>query len=1281
MTKRSAGHLPRLCAGLAAILPLAPVAQAADGLPSQTWPAGTELAQLPHGGRITTFHRGLLYLGGTDNQATWVYDITDPTSPQLACSGPTHGNSHVWYKLGDLFFRQDLASWSSPPKLFDLSDPCAAVVDNARWTTPIHDFPLASPIAGDDWMATYPWAFANSVLDARVGWWPPIADRNLQQESGVGVSNRFRIGNLLFYTPGDGGSGVAVWDIGDPANPRQLDVLAGNYQQYTTTWHVWRHYLVMMIGNDGNGPDADANALVIDFSDPGNLEIAWTVPRADLPGRYVHFQDHYAFSGHFAEGRGGGDGVKYDMLTRQVVRRFAPPNTGTDFQWIPLGHLLLVSGSEVGGSGSTLYTHQDGLDTTPPSVGYHQPADGAVNQPLTTAVGLVIHEQLDATTVNEQTIQLRPLGGEPVPAIVMHTSYDVVNVVPVSPLQDDTTYELRLVDGGVRDVAGNAVEAFSFHFSTGESLALAPTIEATSTAPVSPLSAGDPVTLSVTATHATQYRFDAGDGSGMSAWSSTPSRLHVYTTPGVFTWQVQARGAAGDIVSAASRIVVDPVAAAGTANASTSILVDDSGRRVWAVNPDHGSVAVFDADAMTRLAIHQACANPRSLARDGSGRAWIACRGDDRLLALDADGAVVDTIDTGRGSAPSAIVMAADGSAAVAALAGSGELVRFDTATGAISARTSIGFDADALAWVGDDVFAARLHSSDARGEILRVDAATLASPLTIALPLDTTTADSGTSARGLPNYVAALAVAPDRQRIWYAAKKDNIGRGLSHDARELTFETTVRVLVGGVDAAAGNEIAAARSDIDNRSLALSLASTPGGAGLFVALAGNDELLLLDPWNGNELARADTGATPRGIAADAQTGRVWVRNDLDRDVSVFAADTLLRDGSGELSPLATIASTDGEVLPAQVLAGKRLFHAADDTRIGADGYIACASCHLDGGGDARVWDFFQRGEGLRRTTRLTGRGGDAHGPIHWSGNFDEVQDFEHDIRAEFGGTGLLDDAHFFAGTRSEPLGDVKAGLSTELDALAAYLGSLDSVGRSPYREADGSLGTDAQAGKALFASLGCAGCHGGEAFTDSPQRRWHDVGTITADSGQRLASPLPGIDTPTLRGLWQEPRFLHDGSAADLAAVFTHAGAAKHAALDGLSTTQRASLAAWLLAIDDDEPAAAPVFTLALAGPAAAGSVERSQSITLAVTTDIAAIDRVDYLLDGEVVATANAAPWQAGWTTPTGGMHALQIRVTHAGGTVTTTWPQALVVQGDFIFHGGFEALDQRRH
>ena len=155
------------------------------------------------------------------------------------------------------------------------------------------------------------------------------------------------------------------------------------------------------------------------------------------------------------------------------------------------------------------------------------------------------------------------------------------------------------------------------------------------------------------------------------------------------------------------------------------------------------------------------------------------------------------------------------------------------------------------------------------------------------------------------------------------------------------------------------------------------------------------------------------------------------------------------------------------------------------------------------------------------------------GFLHWSANFDEVQDFEGQIRA-LGRRHRPDERHaqFNTGTRSQPLGDRKAGVSADLDALAAYVGSLNTFDASPYaqrrRQPDAPRPRRAQA---VFAARNCASCHGGTAFTNSGISNPQNIGTLKPASGQRLGGALTGIDVPTLRDVWATAPYLHDGSA------------------------------------------------------------------------------------------------------------------------------------------------------
>jgi hypothetical protein len=345
---------------------------------------------------------------------------------------------------------------------------------------------------------------------------------------------------------------------------------------------------------------------------------------------------------------------------------------------------------------------------------------------------------------------------------------------------------------------------------------------------------------------------------------------------------------------------------------------------------------------------------------------------------------------------------------------------------------------------------------------------------------------------------------------------------------------------------------------------------------VFVATQGTNTVEVFDAYN-NRLVTGipDTGRSPQGLAFSADGRRLYVQNFMSRSVGVYDVSGIVNSTTNTFTKLAEVGTVATERLPAAVLRGKQVFYNAGDRRMNRDGYISCASCHLDGGQDGRVWDFTDRGEGLRNTIALTGRRGTGHGRVHWTANFDEIQDFEHDIRGSFGGTGFMSDEQFHTGTRDTPLGDPKAGVSVDLDALAAYVASLTRAPASPYRNPDGSLTADGLAGRLIFQRLGCGSCHGGPDFTDSASGVQHDVGTLKPSSGRRLGQPLTGLDTPTLKGVWQTGPYLHDGSAATFLAVLTTANPdGRHGNTASLTDAERQQLVAYLRQIDEGEPAA-----------------------------------------------------------------------------------------------------------
>lgn len=994
------------------------------------------------------------------------------------------------------------------------------------------------------------------------------------------VGHPFLLGDLLIFASDQSRTGVATYDVSDPAHPQLLDVLTtggpGGYWPELWGSGDGRLYAVFPYNSDGNG------FRVVDLTDPTDLRFVTDRPLPGAASMYVQFQDEFAFMG----------GHKVDMRTYEsvlhldgehVARPTQPGATGIDTSQflLPLGNLLVTGG--IGEhEGMAIWAHQAAPDTRGPAVAFHVPRAGRTNYPLAAPISLLIHETLaTATIVNGQTFIVRPLGGAPIAGRLTFSFDDVLTFAPDQPLLPNTVYEVVLPDGGIKDVAGNGLLGYSFTFSTGASLGgNAPPVVTGFTAVPYPAAPNATVTLSADASDADgdvlQYRFDLGDGSPKTAWSTTRTAPARYAAAGHYRATVQVRDPAGAVASLSTAItVVTPPS--GRPSAGAQLVCDGSARRVWSINPDSGTAAAIDADSLTVTREVPVCADPRAIAAAAGGTLWIACRGDDRVVVLDADGALLASLPTGYGSAPAGLAAAPDGATVYVTLGGAGRLLRFAAATRQQTGQLTLGPTPRAIAVSADGtrVLVTRFLSPRDRAEVWDVNAATWTLTRTLVIPKfgDDANRDSTAGGRGVANYLAAIAIAPDGRSAWVAATKPNSERG-PLCGPDLDQDNTVRTVVVQIDLQTN---AFSRAiDLDNSDSAAALAFSPLGDYLLVALQGDNALVVLDALAAADAAglgafvtRLGTGAAPQGVCTDAVTNRTLVNDFLSRAVTVLETDALFRGGALSV-PSSSVATVAVEPLPATVLAGKRLFYDAGDPRMSAEGYLSCATCHVDGGHDGRVWDFTGRGEGLRNTTTLHGRGGTAHGNVHWSANFDEIQDFENDIRANFGGRGFLGDADFAA--RAAPLGAPKAGRSADLDALAAYVTSLATVPRSPFRNADGSLTAEALIGAARFASLGCATCHAGARFTDSTTgaATLHDVGTRRTTSGQRLGAPLAGIDTPTLLGVWDTAPYLHDGSAATLDDVFRVAGGVVVAAESGAASGGAEIVTQWVELNNDD---------------------------------------------------------------------------------------------------------------
>lgn len=666
---------------------------------------------------------------------------------------------------------------------------------------------------------------------------------------------------------------------------------------------------------------------------------------------------------------------------------------------------------------------------------------------------------------------------------------------------------------------------------------------------------GDTVTFDGSGSReAVTWRWDFGDGTSVEG--DTPTATHSYERPGHYLVALEVLASDGRPDVTSTRIAVTWEPSGATVTQANVLDTDWDEDAIYVVATDYDAVAVYrPADGeVERWFV--GCSQPATLSHSRSSAnpnaLLVACPEEDAVDVWDtAKQEYVGRVDLPRGSRPWSVVGPTEGSSGWVALQATGQVAEIQVPlNGAPTLGRFIGVvdDPRGLALSDDLLLVSRHRSPDERGEFA-----------TVQLGPDTVSVhglaihpgpDSDTTSRGVPSYLQQIGVSPDGRSAWFPSLQANVERGEFRDGQALTHETTVRAVMSSValteDAVSFeglNDVYDERDRalLDDRGLASAVAFSEYGDFVYVGFLGMESLTVLDAYT-NQASGAVPGLvggvegllpSPDGttLYAASRVGRTLWEIDLVGSALPEIGRTVSLERPGVPEPLAP-----------GVYEGRLIFQRSADVRMTQDGYISCASCHLDGTHDGRTWDFTDRGEGLRNTISLRGHGGTDHGPIHWSGNFDEVQDFENDVRGPQAGTGFLTDEDW--ALTQGTLGEAKAGRSADLDALAAYVSSLTTFERSPWRAASGDLSPDALAGEALFndAVVGCAECHPAPLYTDSQwlapgQPLLHDVGTLTDGSGSRLGEDLLGLDTPTLLGLHATGPYLHDGSAATLREV------------------------------------------------------------------------------------------------------------------------------------------------
>ncbi|MEW5853773.1 MAG: hypothetical protein AB2A00_33670 [Myxococcota bacterium] len=286
-----------------------------------------------------------------------------------------------------------------------------------------------------------------------------------------------------------------------------------------------------------------------------------------------------------------------------------------------------------------------------------------------------------------------------------------------------------------------------------------------------------------------------------------------------------------------------------------------------------------------------------------------------------------------------------------------------------------------------------------------------------------------------------------------------------------------------------------------------------GGRGFAVLARGSNNLLI---WRRDsdgrrtELVKAvKVGSGADGLAASPDGRALYVHSAFDQTVDVVEVPLFeekqqksslaggLQEASHPKAPVEQeqparrmpVAALD---LPADVLAGRKLFFDATNNSMTTGPGVTCATCHPDGRADRKTWNFI---DGPRNTMSLAGGIATTTAPLHWGGELQSHRELQRTITEFMGGHGLPEDG---------------------LDQLAAFIDTVptpDNVNRDDDTQRALQL-----RGEELFFDerVGCASCHAGNHRTDNLN---HDVGTGGA------------FQTPVLHGLHLSSPYLHDGTA------------------------------------------------------------------------------------------------------------------------------------------------------
>lgn len=487
------------------------------------------------------------------------------------------------------------------------------------------------------------------------------------------------------------------------------------------------------------------------------------------------------------------------------------------------------------------------------------------------------------------------------------------------------------------------------------------------------------------------------------------------------------------------------------ASRSSTIAITDDDAFLVMVNPDHGSISIFELAQLGRTAIVPTGPEPSAVVLHPDGdTAFVANRGNATVVKISGirspSPQMVAMANVG--SEPTGLALSPRGRTLfVAEFAESSiSVLRTDDLStekiieGVQNPRTLAvtnnfdGQDEDEFLVVshyfGEPLPNSEGKNASRQGKIDLFPLRGLAIDVSIPLPVVPTEITGGDVAS--PNQLGGMVIAPDG-RLYVTDQAVS-------PAPPLTADRNVNPLVHVVDLASRAEVTQGAGTVSLARLLTPMA-TPSTLFLadpvdidfvhdkksfgfvgYVVSRGADavERMVFDPDKGTvavgsmqnlqiDVAGNDTLGrcqAPIGGVVAVKSQRMFLNCWLSRTLAVLdlTSQTLQ----------STFKAVDNERLSAPVLRGAQAFHSARG-RMAQAGRIACASCHPDGRSDGVTWVF---PNGPRQTPALDnvfshggGQQQQQQRILSWTGNADEIADFEELLRTVMGGRGGITTAN------------------------------------------------------------------------------------------------------------------------------------------------------------------------------------------------------------------------------------------------------------------------------